>query len=113
MEQVLHITAEPIALRVKDAARYMGVKDPDYVRTLVDQGYLRARKAPGTKQVLHITAEPIALRVKDAARYMGVKDPDYVRTLVDQGYLRARKAPGTKTMLISVQSIHDYLGDRR
>ena len=55
-------------------------------------------------QVLHITAEPIALRVKD---------PDYVRTLVDQGYLRARKAPGTKTMLISVQSIHDYLGDRR
>lgn len=44
---------------------------------------------------------------------MGVKDPDYVRTLVDQGYLRARKAPGTKTMLISVQSIHDYLGDRR
>lgn len=65
------------------------------------------------EQVLHITAEPIALRVKDAARYMGVKDPDYVRTLVDQGYLRARKAPGTKTMLISVQSIHDYLGDRR
>lgn len=64
-------------------------------------------------QVLHISAEPICLRVKDAARYMGVKDPDYVRALVDQGYLRARKAPGTKTLLISVQSIHDYLGDHK
>lgn len=65
------------------------------------------------EQVLHISAEPISLRVKDAARYMGVKDPDYVRALVDQGYLRARKAPGTKTLLISVQSIHDYLGDHK
>ncbi|MEF2736704.1 helix-turn-helix domain-containing protein [Bifidobacterium sp. AGR2158] len=65
------------------------------------------------EQVLHISAEPISLRVKDAARYMGVKDPDYVRSLVDQGYLRARKAPGTKTLLISVQSIHDYLGDHK
>lgn len=44
---------------------------------------------------------------------MGVKDPDYVRALVEQGYLRARKAPGTKTLLISVQSIHDYLGDHK
>lgn len=65
------------------------------------------------EQVLHISAEPISLRVKDAARYMGVKDPDYVRALIDQGYLRARKAPGTKTLLISVQSIHDYLGDHK
>lgn len=65
------------------------------------------------EQVLHISAEPISLRVKDAARYMGVKDPDYVRSLIDQGYLRARKAPGTKTLLISVQSIHDYLGDHK
>lgn len=65
------------------------------------------------EQVLHISAEPISLRVKDAARYMGVKDPDYVRALVDQGYLRARRAPGTKTLLISVQSIHDYLGDHK
>lgn len=65
------------------------------------------------EQVLHISAEPISLRVKDAARYMGVKDPDYVRALVEQGYLRARKAPGTKTLLISVQSIHDYLGDHK
>ncbi|MCH4835328.1 hypothetical protein LF919_05365 [Bifidobacterium pseudolongum] len=64
-------------------------------------------------QHIHIHMEPLSLRVQDAAAAMGVKDPDYVRNLLDQGYLRARKAPGTKTVLISVQSIHDYLGDRR
>lgn len=60
-----------------------------------------------------VHAEPISVRVQDACQLMGVRDPDFIRRLVREGYLRARQAPGTKTVLISVQSIHDYMGDRR
>lgn len=63
-------------------------------------------------QVTTYMCEPVAVRMRDACQLLGVCDEEYVRRLARAGKIRSRKLPGTKTVLYSVQSIHEYMGDR-
>lgn len=55
-------------------------------------------------------AQPKAVSLKEASRMLGISDPHVTRKLIDQGALRARHA-GRK-ILVSVQSINQWLGDK-
>jgi excisionase family DNA binding protein len=55
-------------------------------------------------------AQPKAVSLKEASRLLSISDPHITRKLIDQGALRARRA-GRK-ILVSVQSINQWLGDK-
>lgn len=58
-----------------------------------------------------MTHQPFGMRRRQAADSLGI-GLDLLDTLIRQGRLRARKARGGRTIIVSVQSIHDYLGDK-
>lgn len=53
----------------------------------------------------------VAVKKKDAARMLGMKDESFIDNLTKQRLIRTRKAPGSNTILVSVQSLRQYMGD--
>lgn len=54
----------------------------------------------------------IAVKIKDAAHMLGYDTTAPVMKLVQKQKLRARRERGSNTTLISVQSLHEYMGDK-
>ncbi|OZG57825.1 hypothetical protein BTIS_1066 [Bifidobacterium tissieri] len=54
--------------------------------------------------------EPLAVKRHEAARLLSVS-VETLDSLIRSGSIRARQQRGSRTILISVQSIHEYLGD--
>ncbi|NEG95979.1 hypothetical protein GFD17_04235 [Bifidobacterium sp. SMB2] len=54
---------------------------------------------------------PIAVPLHTATLMLGMKDDEFTRRLIRSGKLRSRKERGGRVRLISVQSIHEYMGD--
>ncbi|OXM99915.1 helix-turn-helix domain-containing protein [Bifidobacterium vansinderenii] len=54
--------------------------------------------------------EPLAVKRPEAARLLSVS-VETLDSLIRSGSIRARQQRGSRTILISVQSIHEYLGD--
>lgn len=50
---------------------------------------------------------------QEAARLLGVKDLRIIDRLIQAGDIRARKPRGSSKTLISVQSLHEYIGDKQ
>lgn len=53
----------------------------------------------------------IAVTVPEAARMLGLKDTSVIDRLLQAGDIRGRKVRGSNRRLISVQSLHEYIGD--
>ena len=55
----------------------------------------------------------IAVDMQEATRLLGLKDIKVTRRLIQSGDLRARRPRGSNKTLISVQSLHEYIGDNK
>lgn len=51
--------------------------------------------------------------MQEATRLLGLKDIKVTRRLIQSGDLRARRPRGSNKTLISVQSLHEYIGDNK
>lgn len=65
-------------------------------------------------QLVHQAAEDrITVDKQEAARLLGIKDLRIIDRLIQAGDIRARKPRGSNKTLISVQSLHEYIGDKQ
>lgn len=66
------------------------------------------------ERLVHQAAEDrISVDKQEAARLLGFKDVKIVDRLIQAGDIRARKPRGSSKTLISVQSLHEYIGDKQ
>lgn len=66
------------------------------------------------ERLVHQAAEDrVTVDKQEAARLLGVKDSRIVDRLIQAGDIRARKPRGSSKTLISVQSLHEYIGDKQ